>query len=228
MTKATPQTALIFGATGIVGSRCLGLLLDDPAYGRVIAIGRRTSAREHPKLVQIVSELDRLSEIAGSAVGQVDAAFCCLGSTQVKAGSKEAFRAYDAGYPAAAAQFAKLHGARQFLLITSIAADAGSPVYYLKVKGEAEAGVIASGIASIAIFRPSLLIAQRDDFRWKERFSEPLLRALSAVMVGPARALRPIAAETVAKAMVRVSHAPLTGTTIYQSDRIAKIGANGA
>lgn len=223
-TPAAGKTALLFGATGVVGSLCLNVLLEDPTYSRVVTIGRRATTRQHAKLVQIVAELDRLSGIEASAIGTVDAAFCCLGSTQSKAGSKAEFRAFDAGYPAAAALFAKQHGAQQFLIVTAIAADPKSPMFYLKVKGEAEAGVIASGIASIAIFRPSLLIAARKDFRWKERLSEPFLRGLSVLLVGPARVLRPIRAETVARALVAVSHAPAPGATIYESDRIADIG----
>ncbi len=226
MTRA-PQakTAVIFGATGAVGGRCLDVLLGDPSYGRVIAVGRRAVDRQHSKLQQARCELDKLSEIAAADVGDIDAAFCCFGSTQAKAGSKETFRQFDAGFPAAAASFVKQHGAQQFLLVTAIGADPRSSIFYNKVKGEAEAGVIKSEIASISIFRPSLLIAERQEFRWKEKLSEPLLRALSVVMIGPTRKFRPIAAETVARAMVAISNAPAPGTTIYESDRIAELGS---
>jgi len=220
----TSQTAVIFGATGVVGGHCLDRLLGDPAYSRVITIGRRAADRQHDKLQEITCELDRLSGISASAVGSIDAAFCCLGSTQAKAGSREAFRQFDADYPIWAAHFAKRHGASRFLIVTALGADPRSRIFYNRVKGEAEVGVIASGVDSISIFRPSLLLGGRRELRWKEELGAPVLRALSVLMVGPARKFRPIAAETVARAMVAASNAPVRGTTIYESDRIAELG----
>lgn len=217
------KTALMFGATGVVGRRCLRELLRHPAYARVISIGRRKSGVSDPKLTEIVTELDRLGDLPASDAAVVDDAFCCLGTTQAKAGSTAAFRKVDRDFPMLAARFAKSRGARHFLLVTAIGADPRSPILYNKVKGEAEAAVIGEGLAATSIFRPSLLLAERDEFRWKEKLGEPFMRVLGLIMVGPARKLRPIPADDVARAMVRVAQTPKAGATVYSSDRIADI-----
>lgn len=218
------RTALILGATGIVGRHCLETLLADPSYGRVISIGRRKTGTSHPKLREIETPLDQLEKIPAAKIGIIDAAFCCLGTTQAKAGAQDVFRRVEVEYPRQAARLAKSCGAGQFLIVTAIGADARSPIFYNKVKGEVEAAVIAEGVASISIFRPSLLLGHRDEFRWKEKLGEPFMRLLALVMVGPARRLRPIEAETVARAMVRVAAKPRPGATIYTSDKIDEIG----
>lgn len=222
--SANERTAMIFGATGAVGSHCLDQLLAGADYGQVVSIGRRKTGRSHPKLREIETPLDRLLDVAQLEVGPIEVAFCCLGTTQAKAGSRAEFRRVEVEYPRQAARLAKAWGACQLLLISAIGADAGSPLFYNKVKGEVEAAVIAEGLAATSVFRPSLLLGHRKDFRWKEKFGEPLMRLLSLVMVGPARRLRPIEARTVARALVHVTAAPPPGVTIYSSDMIADLG----
>lgn len=226
ITKSDAQRcAVIFGATGAVGRHCLNELLASPRYGSVFSIGRRQTGITHAKLTEIATELDQLPNLHPSAPRPINDAFCCLGTTIAAAGSQEAFRRVDCTYPTLAARFAKTHGARQFLLITALGADPHSSVFYNRVKGEAEAAVVAEGLECTSIFRPSLLLAERAEFRWKEKFSEPVLKALSVVMLGPAAKYRPIAAHIVARAMVRVAATATSGTTVYLSDEIAALGA---
>jgi uncharacterized protein YbjT (DUF2867 family) len=227
MTSAA-KTALVLGATGVVGRHCLDELLRDTRYARVVAIGRRASGKTHPKLTEIVTPLDAIGDIAAAQLGRIDDAFCCLGTTQKTAGSADTFRHVEVDYPRAAARLAKANGASHFLIISAIGANARSPIFYNKVKGEVEAAVIAEGLSHTSIFRPSLLLGERAEFRWKEKLSEPFMRALGLIMIGPARRLRPIEAETVARAMLRVAATAQPGVTIYPSDRIADIGESRA
>ncbi len=219
------QCAVIFGATGAVGGHCLNELLASPRYARVVSIGRRRTGVAHAKLTEITTELDQLHTIQNSGLDTIDDAFCCLGTTIATAGSQDAFRRVDCTFPTLAARFAKAHGARQFLVVTALGADPSSSVFYNRLKGDAETAVIAEGLECTAIFRPSLLLAERAEFRWKEKLSEPVLKALSVVMVGPAAKYRPIAAHTVARGMVRVAATAKSGTTVYLSDQIAALGA---
>lgn len=219
------KTAVLFGATGLIGRACLTDLLQHPAYGRVISIGRRSTGRQDPKLVEVMTSLDKLAEAPAAAVGAVDDVFCALGTTQAKAGSPAAFRSVDRDMPMLAARFGKAHGARHFLLVSAIGADARSPILYNKVKGEAEAAVVAEGVPVTSIFRPSLLLGHRDEFRWKEKLGEPLMRLASIFMIGPARRLRPIEATDVARAMVRVAQMATVGSAVYSSDRIADLAS---
>jgi uncharacterized protein YbjT (DUF2867 family) len=221
---STAKTALIVGATGVVGRHCLNELLRDATYARVVAIGRRACGKTHPKLAEIVTPLDVIGDIKSTDLGTIDDAFCCLGTTQKVAGNADTFRHVEVDYPRAAARLAKANGASHFLIITAIGADARSLIFYNKVKGEVEAAVTAEGLAHTSIFRPSLLLGERAEFRWKEKLSEPFMQALGVIMIGPARRLRPIHADTVARAMVRIAADPKPGVTIYPSDRIAEIG----
>jgi uncharacterized protein YbjT (DUF2867 family) len=225
MMASTAKTALILGATGVVGRHCLDELLLDATYAHVVAIGRRACGQTHPKLTEIVTPLDAIADVKSTELGRINDVFCCLGTTQKTAGSADTFRHVEVDYPRAAARLAKANGASHFLIITAIGADARSPIFYNKVKGEVEAAVIAEGLAHTSIFRPSLLLSERAEFRWKEKLSEPFMRVLGVIMIGPARRLRPIHAQTVARAMVRVAGRPQPGVTIYPSDRIADIGA---
>ena len=134
------RTALIAGATGLVGSLCLKQLLDDPAYAQVISISRRPASESHPKLVQKLVDFDNLSQLAPIAAND---AFCAMGTTNAKAGSQETYRKIDFGYSKAFAEFALAGGAQQFALVSSVGANARSRAFYLRTKGELEEAVKA-------------------------------------------------------------------------------------
>lgn len=127
------RTALLLGATGLVGGHCLNFLLNDESYGRVSVLGRRPLEREHPKLEQHLVDFDRLENSA--ELIQAQDVFCCLGTTIKKAGSQEAFRRVDFEYPLQSARVAARQGAERFLIVTAIGADPGSRIFYNRVKG---------------------------------------------------------------------------------------------
>src|SRR3954468_1816810 len=123
----TGRSALVLGATGLIGGLCLDLLLADGAWSRVTAVVRRPTGRSHPRLAEAVVDFDRLEGRADAFAA--DDVFCCLGSTIRKAGSREAFYRIDHDYPVAAARLASARGARRFLLVSSLGGDAGSRVF---------------------------------------------------------------------------------------------------
>jgi len=125
-TPATARSALVAGASGLVGSHVLRLLLAEPAYERVTALVRRELPQRHPNLVQRVVDFDRLAELGDFP--RVDDVFCCLGSTIRRAGSQEAFRRVDFTYVHALARVASRHRAARFLLVSSLGAAPGSRV----------------------------------------------------------------------------------------------------
>jgi uncharacterized protein YbjT (DUF2867 family) len=148
-----PGAAAIFGATGLVGSACLDLMLEDERYTRVISIGRRAPACTDAKLVVHRVALDAAEALDDPMLGSVDEVFCCLGTTIAKAGSQEAFRRVDFDYVVNAARFTKRRSARRFLMVTAVGADANSRVFCSRVKGEAEEAVAKLGIESVSILR---------------------------------------------------------------------------
>src|SRR5213594_3218037 len=213
------RTALLAGATGLVGGHLLRLLLADDAYQKVTILARRGLPLTNPKLQQRLIDFDHLADLDAS---KVDDVFCCLGTTIKKAGSQEAFRKVDFGYVEALARIAARAGAKQFLLVSAIGADAKSRVFYSRVKGETEAAVQAVGFAGTHIFRPSMLLGDRAESRILERLGTPLMRAVAFAMVGPLRRARPIAAVDVAAAMVKVAKKARPGAHVYTYDAMVK------
>jgi uncharacterized protein YbjT (DUF2867 family) len=150
--------------------------------------------------------------------------FCCLGTTIKKAGSQEAFRRVDYEYPLNVARLAAQWEDAHFLVVSSVGADAGSGVFYSRVKGELEKAVQALPLAGAHIFRPSLLLGERGEVRLGERMAAVAAKPLSLLLFGPLRKYRPIHARTVAQAMLRVAREGRRGVEILESNRIASLG----
>jgi uncharacterized protein YbjT (DUF2867 family) len=213
------RTALLLGATGLVGGHCLDLLLSDPAYSKVVTTGRRLLSVEHQKLEQHVIDFERLSDFA--SVMSAKDVFCCLGTTIKKAGSKENFRRVDYTYQYEVARLAsRSGGAEQLLLVSSLGADARSSIFYNRVKGELEDAVSKLSFDGVNIFRPSLLLGERTEFRLGERVAELPMKYVSFLMIGPLAKYRPVEARAVAAAMLKVAKEHPTGVNIIESDRI--------
>jgi uncharacterized protein YbjT (DUF2867 family) len=155
----------------------------------------------------------------------VDNVFCCLGTTIRAAGSREAFYKVDFGYVVGVARAAAESGARQLLLVSALGADAHSRVFYNRVKGEAERAIRELPFRGTKIFRPSLLLGQREEFRLGERFAALALAPLSFLLTGKARKYRPVPATAVAEAMVRIAKLAPPGVNVFESDRIVALAA---
>jgi len=219
------RSALLLGATGLVGGHVLDLLLDDPAYGSVLALGRRALPREHPKLRQEVVDFDRVRDFADRVRAQD--VFCCLGTTLRAAGSREAFRRVDLDYPRALAEAAARNGAERFLLVSSMGADANSSFFYNRVKGEAEDAVRTLPFKEVVVLRPSLLLGDRAERRPGEALAQRVMPRLSFLLAGPLRKYRPVEAGTVARAMVRLAKSGGRGVRVLESDAIQAMGGGG-
>ncbi|HUE96549.1 MAG TPA: NAD-dependent epimerase/dehydratase family protein [Longimicrobiaceae bacterium] len=223
--ERTGRSALVMGATGLVGGHCVDLLLNAAEYSKVRVLGRRPFGRPHPKLEDRVLDYDRFEEY--SALFAVDDIFCCLGTTIRKAGSPEAFRKVDVEFPATAARLGAEMGADQFLVVSALGADPDSLIFYNKAKGEMEAEVRRAPLRAVWVVRPSLLLGDREELRIGERIAEVLLRPVAPLLLGPLRRLRPIEAATVAAAMVALALSGGTGGTL-ESEEIAAVAASGA
>ncbi|MCB2409636.1 NAD-dependent epimerase/dehydratase family protein [Hymenobacter lucidus] len=213
------KTALIAGASGLIGSQLLPLLLASDRYAKVITVGRRPVPIMHPKLEQRVLNLDQLEQHRMSLIA--DDVFCCLGTTMRQAGSKEAFYKVDYLYVVKLAALTAANFAAQFMVVSSMGADAGSRFYYNHVKGEMEQAIRQTPFRAIHIFRPSLLLGDRAEKRTGEQFGAVLLRVLNPVLVGPLRKYRAVAAATVARAMLRAAEDDGGGILVHLSDEIA-------
>ena len=202
---------LLVGATGLVGSHVLRGALMDQRIDMLIAPVRR-ALPEQPRLLAPIVDFDSLPE--DPAWWQTDAVVCALGTTMRTAGSKQAFRRVDYGYPLAVAKLAKRHGTPTFVLNTAIGANPTSRFFYNRVKGEVEQELTGMGFRSLTFVRPGLIGGKRDEFRPAERVASAALR-----LIGPAlpRAWRINPAERIAAAMIEAAVAGRPGTHIIAS-----------
>lgn len=216
------RTALVAGATGLVGGHLVRVLVGRPEYSQVTVLVRRKLDFAHPKLTQRVVDFDHLETHADAFA--VDDVFCCLGTTIKKAGSQPAFRKVDFDYPLAMGRLAKAHGAQRYLLVSSMGANARSSVFYSRVKGEVENALAELGLPAVLIFRPSLLLGERQEHRFGESVAAAVTKVINPLMVGGLRKYRGIEGLTVARAMVAAAGTAVTGVQVYESDRIADLG----
>jgi len=223
----TSRTALIVGATGLVGNHCLDLLLAAPHYGRVVVLTRRTlglgGTGAAAKVSEQVVDFDRLAEHPDAL--RCDDVYCCLGTTRKIAGSNEAFRKVDHDYVVEVARLAKERGAQRFALVSSVGADARSRNFYLRVKGDTERDVEALGYGVLQIFRPSFLVGKRNIHRPGEAVAGVVSRGMASALLGPLRKYRPIDASTVAAAMVQSLVRPDAGHHVHTFDGIQSLSA---
>ena len=199
------RTAVVAGATGLVGGELVTRLLRDARISSVIALSRRPLTKRHDKLIVVDAAFDRLAQVfvASTASKHPIDVFCCLGTTIAAAGSQDAFRRVDHDFVIALAQWAKQVAARRMIVISALGADPASRAFYNRVKGETESDLRALRLPSLVIVRPSLLLGERDAFRPGERLAQLVSAPLGRLI--PAR-LRPIAAADVAQAMLDLAN----------------------
>jgi uncharacterized protein YbjT (DUF2867 family) len=208
--SSTKWTALLAGATGLVGRECLRLLACDGHVVEVRALVRRPLPPESrgSRVRECITDFDQLHNHVDWF--QVDKVFCALGTTIRQVGSKEAFRRVDYDYPLAIAKAARTRGASHFLLVSALGANAHSRIFYNRVKGELEDAVQALGYRSVTIARPSVLLGDRQE----PRFGEGIAKALA--WLAPLR-WRPVPASNVASALVSAAHANVSGLQILEN-----------
>lgn len=195
---AGARTALVAGATGLVGREILQGLLADESVAAVHVLGRRELPLQHPKLTQ-----HRVDFKALPALPRVGEAFIALGTTIKVAGSQEAFRALDFDAVLAVAKAARAAAATRLAVVSAMGADPGSKVFYSRVKGEMEQALSALDFETLVIARPSLLVGNREALGQPARRGEELGLKVSR-WFGPLIPdnYRPIEARAVARALL--------------------------
>jgi len=212
------RSALLIGASGLVGSELLKLLLQSDLYGDVTIFVRRKLPTQHVKLKQIVINFDELEKY--ESFFRVDDVFSCLGTTMKKAKTKQEFIKVDYEYTIRVAALAEKCDTKNFLTISSIGADPKSMFFYNRVKGETEEAIQRLSLKSVHIFRPSLLMGKRYEFRVLEKAAEWLFRCIFFMFSGKLRKYRPIEAKKVALAMYKAALSCKNGIYIHESDKI--------
>jgi uncharacterized protein YbjT (DUF2867 family) len=218
--KNKQRTALLVGATGLVGRSCLERLLASDTYERVRVLVRRSVGVSHEKLEELRTDFDALESLS---IGAMDDVFITLGTTMKTAGSREAFYKVDHDYVVATGKLGKRAGASRLALVSSIGVGGAAANFYLRVKAEAERDVIALGYECVEIFRPGLLVGERQEKRTGETFGIAAMKLVSNTFLGPLRQYRPIEATEVAAAMVAAMRAGEPGVHIRTFEEMKKL-----
>jgi uncharacterized protein YbjT (DUF2867 family) len=211
------RTALIAGATGLIGKQLLEALLKDPTYSHIKAVTRKPLGINHQRLENILVDFDKLEEHKDQLTA--DDVFCCLGTTMKKAGSKEAFRKVDYEYPLALAKILKADNAEQYLLVSALGATKDSSIFYNQVKGEIEEDIEKVGFDSYHIFRPSLLLGPREEQRAGEDAAKVVYKVFGFLIP---QKYKGIEAVKVAQAMLHFAKQKQKGKHIHESVELQK------
>ncbi len=191
---------MVWGGSGLVGSACLRYLLKDDRVTEVIAPTRRPLALSHGKLSNPQVDFARIATL-GSLFEGVDCVVSALGTTLRQAGSRENFRRIDHDYNLAIAQAARAGGVGRYCLVSAVGADEQSLIFYSRIKGELERRVIGLGFPSLFLYRPGLLVGEREHFRLGESLAIKTSGLMNLLMQGPLKPFRAIRGEVVGRAL---------------------------
>jgi uncharacterized protein YbjT (DUF2867 family) len=206
------KTALIIGASGLIGSSLLKQLIATDDYAEIRIFVRKELQISSLKVKQIKVDFDNLLL---EDFQNVDDVFCCLGTTIKKAGSKEAFRKVDFDYPYNTAKMALSAGCKQFMIVTAMGASTKSMVFYNQVKGEIEDALAKMPFEAVLVFRPSLLLGDRAEARFGEQFATVFMKAID--FMTPAK-YKAIHVDQVAKAMHKKAQEQVKGFHVFEND----------
>lgn len=213
------KTAVLAGATGLIGQSLMNLLIAGDAYQKIYVLTRRSPQLVHPKLKYEKIDFDQLADCYFDE--PIDDVYCALGSTIKKAGSKKDFRKVDLEYVVSLARWSAINHVKTFSVVSSIGAKASSSSFYLRTKGQMEEAVIKTGVPAIYIYRPSFLTGHRHEFRLNEKLMFPIMKVVSPLLKGKWQKYRPISGSQVANAMYTMAQSGQQDALILESDEIS-------
>jgi uncharacterized protein YbjT (DUF2867 family) len=220
MSARQTRTAVLLGASGATGKKLLPLLLGDPGYRKIVTLGRKPLGIKDGKLDDRVVDFDNLA--AGFVGLRVDDCYCTFGTTIKIAGSEAAMTRIDHDHVIEFAKAALAAGATRFAYLSAANADAGSSVFYARLKGRTEAALKTLGFADLSLYRPGMIVAERANRRWAESMVFPVLPVVDKLLMGDAARYRSIPVETLARAIAAFSHTQGAGDRVlYWRDMVS-------
>jgi uncharacterized protein YbjT (DUF2867 family) len=205
--------AIIFGGTGFIGTLLLQDLLNDVDYTTVTAVVRKPLDFSHPKLKIIQADFKTLADVKDQI--KADDVFIALGTTKKNTPDKNEYYHIDHDYPVLAAKIAQENGATGVFVVTSVGANVNSSFFYVRTKGETEHDIIALGFARTGIFRPSMLLGERKEFRAAEKSIMAIWKLITRILSGKLTLYKGIEGKVVAKAMLRAAQQQTEKVKIY-------------
>lgn len=194
------MTICISGASGLVGNEILIQLLNDPRTEKVLVLARNPLGFSHPKMQVVLVPFDQLDQL--DVAEKIDIAFCALGTTLRKAGSKERQQEIDRDYVTAFGRFCKRAGVQKIGIVSSIGANEKSSNFYLRTKGEMEAGILQLEIPTTVFIRPSFLIGPRKERSFGDKLIQGFALIITPFLFGKARKYKAIHGSKVAQKLI--------------------------
>ena len=214
------KTALLFGASGLVGSHLLNQLIKDTNYSKIKLFVRSVTEIIDPKVEIIKTDFNNLQNHKEDVKG--DDCFFCIGTTKQNSSDKDEYRRVELDIPKEIAKIAKLNLVNSFIFVSAIYANPNSSGDYVRFKGLVEEELKRLNFPKLALMRPSFLMGDRKEKRVGEKIGIFVFKLLSPLLLGPLKKMRPINAETVAKAMIRATNENLE-KNIFESNEIAEL-----
>ncbi len=218
--KKDHKIAIVLGATGLTGSHLLSLLLNDDRYEKILLFSRSSVGLAHQKLTEHLGDLMQLQQFADDF--EADEVFCCIGTTKSKTPNKEAYKNIDYGIPVSVAQLCKQKGITTCIIVSALGADAKSPIFYNRVKGQMEEAVLALRIPKTHLLQPSLIGGDRAEKRLGEGFFKQLMKVVNPILIGGLAKYRSVHPGNIAKCMVWLANHGIDQKRI-SSDEINRI-----
>jgi len=213
--------ALIFGASGLVGSELLKLTLNDPVFSHVTITVRKKLPLTNSKLTQILATFENLEENKEKLIG--DVLFSCLGSTKAKTPDYKDYYKIDHDYPLLGSQLAIQNGTEYIHFVSSLGAKASSSNTYIKMKGEVENDISNLSFKGVHIYRPSLITGNRNESRPLEKIGTAIFSFINPLLIGSLKKYQSISAKEIAKAMLSQAKKNIAGVHIYPSNIIKEL-----
>ena len=214
------KTALLFGASGLVGSHLLNQLIKDTNYSKIKLFVRSVTEIIDPKVEIIKIDFNNLQNHKEDFKG--DDCFFCIGTTKKNSSDKDEYRRVELDIPKEIAKIAKLNLVNSFIFVSAIYANPKSSGDYVRFKGLVEEELKRLNFPKLALMRPSFLMGDRKEKRVGEKIGIFVFKLLSPLLLGPIKKMRPIHSETVAKAMIKAANENLE-KNIFESNEIAEL-----
>jgi uncharacterized protein YbjT (DUF2867 family) len=214
------KTALLFGASGLVGSHLLNQLISNNNYSKIKLFVRSAIDLNDPKIEIIQTDFNNLENHREDIKG--DDCFFCIGTTKKNSPDKNEYKRVELEIPKQIAQIAKSNFVNSFVFVSSGYADPKNSGDYLKFKGEVEEELKKLNFLKLGIMRPSFLLGDRKEKRVGEKIGIFIFKLISPLLLGPLKKMKPIHSEIVARSMIKVANEDLQKNT-FESNEIIEL-----
>tara|TARA_B100000965_G_scaffold351632_1_gene326351 strand:+ start:32 stop:685 length:654 start_codon:yes stop_codon:yes gene_type:complete len=215
------KTAILFGATGLIGNNLLDLLITNQEYYKIKIFTRRSFKKKHPKLEIHNVNFNQIDLHSKDIAG--DDCFFCIGTTRKQTPNKQDYINVELNLPIKIAKIAKLNKVNSFIYVSSGGANAKSKNLYLQNKGKAESEIIKLSFNYTAIIQPSLLLGKRNQTRITESIAQFIFKNLSFIFIGKLKPFKAIQSKTVANAIIKIITTN-KNDIYFSSEKLADLG----